>query len=129
MHQSSCCTGLRRGEFLALRWREVDFAGRVIRVHANYAEGELTTPKSGKVRSVPMAPDVATALAALGQADAWTGVGHPSPDSARPSFARTHLVAARVARSEHHHSGAGARHAVVPCAMTRRCCYCAPRGA
>ena len=29
--------------------------------------GALTTPKSGKVRSVPMAPDVATALAALGQ--------------------------------------------------------------
>ena len=30
-------------------------------------EGGLTTPKSGKVRSVPMAPDVAAALARLGQ--------------------------------------------------------------
>jgi integrase len=59
-------TGLRRGELLALRWRDVDFAGHVMRVRASYAEGALTTPKSGKVRSVPMAPDVATALASLG---------------------------------------------------------------
>ena len=58
-------TGLRRGELLALRWRDVDFAGSVIRVRASYHEGVLSTPKSGKVRSVPMAPDVAAALAKL----------------------------------------------------------------
>jgi integrase len=60
-------TGLRRGELLALRWRDVDFTGSVIRVRSSYAGGALTTPKSGKVRSVPMAPDVAAALAKLGQ--------------------------------------------------------------
>ena len=43
----------------ALRWRDVDFAGSTIRVRASYAGGALTTPKSGKVRAVPMAPDVA----------------------------------------------------------------------
>ncbi len=59
-------TGLRLGELLALRWRDVDFAGSVIRVRASYSTGQLTTPKSGKVRSVPMAPDVASALARLG---------------------------------------------------------------
>jgi integrase len=59
-------TGLRRGELIALRWRDVDFAGSVIRVRASYAGGQLTTPKSGKVRAVPMAPDVAAALAKLG---------------------------------------------------------------
>jgi integrase len=59
-------TGLRRGELLALRWRDVDLAGSVIRVRASYHEGVLSTPKSGKVRSVPMAPDVAAALARLG---------------------------------------------------------------
>ena len=47
-------TGLRRGELLALRWRDVDFAGSTIRVRASYAAGHLTTPKSGKVRAVPM---------------------------------------------------------------------------
>lgn len=58
-------TGLRRGELVALHWRDVDFAGSVIRVRASYHEGILSTPKSGKVRSVPMAPSVATALATL----------------------------------------------------------------
>ncbi len=60
-------TGLRRGELFALRWRDVDFPASVIRVRASYSEGQLTTPKSGKVRSIPMAPDVAAALANFGQ--------------------------------------------------------------
>lgn len=58
-------TGLRRGELLALRWRDVDFAGSVVRVRASYAGGALTSPKSGKVRSAPLAPEVAQALAKL----------------------------------------------------------------
>ena len=65
-------TGLRRGELFALRWRDVDFAGSVIRVRSSYADGALTTPKSGKVRSVPLAPDVAEALAKLGQRGDFT---------------------------------------------------------
>jgi len=66
-------TGLRMGELLALCWRDVDFAGQVIRVRASYAAGHLTTPKSGKVRSVPMAPDVAAALARLGARECFVG--------------------------------------------------------
>jgi integrase len=58
-------TGLRRGELVALRWRDVDFAGEAIRVRASYTYGALTAPKSGKVRSVPMVPEVARALARL----------------------------------------------------------------
>ena len=65
-------TGLRQGE-LALRWRDVDFAGSVVRVRASYAGGALTTPKSGKVRSVPLAPDVATALTKLSLRGLFTG--------------------------------------------------------
>jgi integrase len=60
-------TGLRLGELLALCWRDVDFTGSVVRVRASYAAGALTSPKSGKVRAVPMAPDVASALARLGE--------------------------------------------------------------
>ena len=66
-------TGLRHGELLALRWRDVDFAGSVIRVRASYASGALTTPKSGKVRSVPLAPEVVKALARLSQRERFTG--------------------------------------------------------
>jgi integrase len=66
-------TGLRQGELVALRWRDVDFAGSYIRVTASYTNGELSTPKSGKIRSVPMAPEVGEALARLGQRGRFTG--------------------------------------------------------
>jgi hypothetical protein len=66
-------TGLRLGELLALRWRDVDFAGSVVRVRASYAAGALTTPKSGKVRAEPLAPDVASALAQLRRRLLWVG--------------------------------------------------------
>src|SRR5512133_2891448 len=47
---AAALTGLRRGELLALRWRDVDFPSQAIRVRANLSHGELVTPKSGKVR-------------------------------------------------------------------------------
>ena len=43
----------------------------MVRVRASYAAGALTTPKSGKVRSVPIAPDVARALARLSGREHW----------------------------------------------------------
>lgn len=73
IYLTAAFTGLRLGELLALRWRDVDFAGSVLRVRASYAAGALTTPKSGKVRAVPLAPDVASALAQLGQREHWAG--------------------------------------------------------
>src|SRR4051812_42505757 len=66
-------TGLRQGELVALRWRDVDFAGSYIRVTASYTNGQLSTPKSGKVRSVSMAAEVGEALARLGQRDRLAG--------------------------------------------------------
>jgi integrase len=66
-------TGLRRGELIALHWRDVDFTGSLMRVRASYAAGALTAPKSGKVRSVPLAPEVAKALAKLSQRERFTG--------------------------------------------------------
>lgn len=65
IYLTAAFTGLRRGELIALLWRDVDFAGHHVRVRASYSERHLTTPKSGKVRSVPMAPDVARVLDAL----------------------------------------------------------------
>jgi integrase len=73
VYLTAAFTGLRMGELLALRWRDVDFAGSTVRVRASYYAGQLTTPKSGKVRAVPLAPDVASALAHLGRRPHWTG--------------------------------------------------------
>jgi integrase len=69
IYLTAAFTGLRRGELVALRWRDVDFPRSHIRVTASYTEGGLTTPKSGKARSVPMAPVVAETLARLAQED------------------------------------------------------------
>jgi integrase len=46
--------------------------GSVLRVRASYAGGALTAPKSGKVRSVPLAPDVAQTLARLADRELFT---------------------------------------------------------
>jgi integrase len=73
IYLTAAFTGLRMGELLALRWRDVDFTGQTIRVRASYYAGQLTTPKSGKVRAVPLAPDVARALAQLGSREYWVG--------------------------------------------------------
>jgi len=66
-------TGLRRGELVALRWRDVDFERSAIRVAGSYANGRLTTPKSGRGRVVPMVPEVAEALARLNRRGDWVG--------------------------------------------------------
>jgi integrase len=67
-------TGLRMGELLALEWRDVDFAGEVIRVRRSYnVHGGVGSPKSGKVRSVPMVPDVARSLAAMADRESFVG--------------------------------------------------------
>jgi len=63
-------TGLRMGELRALRWRDVDFAAHVVRVRASYSDGVTTTPKSGKVRSVPLVDAAAEWLARLDRARA-----------------------------------------------------------
>jgi integrase len=64
--------GLRMGELLALRWRDIDFTRRTIHVRENWTQGETTTPKGGTERAVPMAEEVAQRLARLGQRQHFT---------------------------------------------------------
>jgi integrase len=67
-------SGLRLGELLALRVRDVDFEAESIRVlgSVDILEG-IGTPKSGKGRTVPMVPDVAQVLARLLQREHFVG--------------------------------------------------------
>ncbi len=52
IYLTAAFAGLRRGELVALRVRDVDFGNRVLRVEGSYSLGVLKAPKSGKVRSV-----------------------------------------------------------------------------
>lgn len=65
-------TGLRVGELRALRWRDVDFPLQTVFVRLNRTHGGLSTPKSNKVRSVPLIDEAATALDALSRRDHFT---------------------------------------------------------
>jgi integrase len=60
---TSAFCGLRLGELLDLRWGAANFAGSSIHVESSYVRNASDTPKSGLGRTVPMAPDVARALA------------------------------------------------------------------
>ena len=47
-------TGMRLGELLALKWGDIDWNGRFIRVSRSYKLGRLTPTKTGKNRRVDM---------------------------------------------------------------------------
>ncbi len=57
-------TGMRQGELLALRWPDVDFAGRFIEVNRNLVRGIVTTPKNHQRRRVDMSAQLTAELAA-----------------------------------------------------------------
>ena len=66
-------TGLRLGELLALRWRNVHFADAKLIVEASWSAGRLTSPKSRKWRAVPLADQPAAELAQLAQRERFVG--------------------------------------------------------
>ena len=66
-------TGLRLGELRALRWRDVDFAGRIVHVRQNFVAGEFTSPKGKRVRSVPLIDQAAVALDGLSRRGRFVG--------------------------------------------------------
>jgi integrase len=65
--------GLRVGEALGLRWRDLDFNGRAISVVQTWTSDTEGPPKSGSGRVVPMLPRAAEMLAQLGLRGDLTG--------------------------------------------------------
>ena len=85
IYLTAALTGLRRGELLALRWRDIDFDGQAIRVRGNLSYGQITTPKSGKVHVVPTVDEVAQRLARLApRAGRELQIGDDDPVFASP---------------------------------------------
>ena len=74
MYLAAAMTGMRQGELLALRWRDVDWPARRVRVRRSFVRGEFGTPKSKRSsRSVPLADRLAGELDLLHQS---TRYGH-----------------------------------------------------
>jgi integrase len=83
--------GLRQGELLALRWRDVDFAGSALNVARAMSAGVESSTKSGHMRRVPLADQAAAALDRMSQREHFTtpsdlvfcnALGRPLDDSA-----------------------------------------------
>ncbi len=101
--------GLRQGELLALRWRDVDFAGSALTVARAMSAGVESTTKSGRVRRVPLADQAAAALDRLSRREHFTApdelvfcnvLGRPLDGSAlRRRYRRAQIAAeARLLR-------------------------------
>lgn len=103
-------TGLRRGELLGLRWKDVDLLERAVSVRQQYVRNEITTPKSkaGR-RTVPLGPVAAQALeehyqVSLHRADesivfSHPALGTPLDPSKLSKYARKALTKANVPES------------------------------
>jgi len=75
LYLAAAWTGLRQGELLALRWRDVDFAGQRVHVRRAWSQAAKVekAPKSGKVRSVPLVAELIAPLDGLSRREHFTG--------------------------------------------------------
>jgi integrase len=96
-------TGLRLGELLALRWRNVHFTDAKLIVEASWSAGRLSSPKSRKWRAVPLADQPAAALARLAERERFVDRGdlvfcsatgnYLDPSAVRRRYRRAQLAA------------------------------------
>jgi integrase len=83
LYLTAAMTGIREGELVALRWRDVDWSASLIRVRRNYTRRNWGTPKSKRSsRAVPMADRLAGELdrhfkRSVYQEDDHLVFGHP----------------------------------------------------
>lgn len=74
LYLTAAMTGLRQGELIALRWKDVDWKASLIRVRRNYTRGRFGTPKTKRSsRAVPMPERVAIALKEHSKRSEYTG--------------------------------------------------------
>ena len=72
LYLTAAMTGLRQGELIALRWQDIAWDDRRVRVVRNHVLGQFDTPKSRRsARSVPLSSHVARELRGWQQATRW----------------------------------------------------------
>ena len=78
LYATAALTGLRKGELLALTWRDIDFEGRRVVVRGNLSYDEIVKPKNGRSRVVPLIPALAERLEPLRKAPARYVFANPA---------------------------------------------------
>jgi integrase len=58
-------TGMRIGEAMGLKWKDIDFNARFITIQRNISRGHVETPKSGKIRRIDMSRQLTKVLQEL----------------------------------------------------------------
>ena len=102
MYLTAAMTGLRQGELFALRWMDIDWLARKVRVRRSYVRGSFGTPKSKRSsRAVPLADRVARELELLFQASEFQGeedlvFGHPHTRGTARSLAGLEALQVRA---------------------------------
>lgn len=103
-------TALRRGELLALRWRDVQLLDKLLTVRESYVRGEFQSPKSRTSRrTIELGPRAHAALQDQWQASAYRGddeivFGHPllgtplDPSKLSRDFMRPALAKAKITK-------------------------------
>lgn len=64
-------TGLRFGELAALRWEDVDCEKRELTIRRAFAKGVLGSPKSNKIRRIPMSATVHSVLRSMNRSSGY----------------------------------------------------------
>ncbi|MFZ1926908.1 MAG: site-specific integrase [Solirubrobacteraceae bacterium] len=73
LYLTAAMRGLRQGELIALRWQDIAWDDRRVRVVRNHVLGQFDTPKSHRsVRSVPLNSRLADELKSWHQASGWS---------------------------------------------------------
>jgi integrase len=72
LYLTAAYSGLRQGELLELRWKDVDFSSPCLHVRRSLSERHVVLPKSGKVRSVPMSDRLIAVLDQLSRTTAYS---------------------------------------------------------
>jgi integrase len=74
LYALAAMTGLRQGELVALRWRDIDWMAGLVRVRRTYSRGQWGSPKSKRSsRAVPLADTAAAELERHFQRSAYRG--------------------------------------------------------
>ena len=88
LYLMAAMTGMRQGELLGLRWRDLDWMAQKVRVRQAFVRGEFKAPKSRRgVRGVPMADGLAGDLDRLFKStsfDADDDLVFAHPETGRP---------------------------------------------